>query len=328
MFTGFTPDAREESKAYLYVQTREEAYGKFTPVEQILLRKFGTNMTRIIEQVLKMWAHAMLAKLREEPGLRPIRERDYVNLIMGYLKLFQQYSEDKFGKMEDGLPPSVFGEIRDNTVYIKSTGYGAKVVLGLLMADRMHVVEKKRKRQREKIGYDEMDVSEVEHDSKDCLICQDPMGVETAEGTKETPLRLVICCGQIIGQACLRVWLSELASGVAYRRSCPVCRFKFPDSFLAKLFSKKEYEARLTKEREGDFLTSPSPPPLEVFERDAQLPEESIRLEEGEVMEEDVVMAVRTPTVFEASQRYTHHQGEPHRLEEDEIMEDDFDMEG
>ena len=177
--------------------------------------------------------------------------------------LFQKSYEEIFGKMESGKPMSAFGEIQDNTVFIKSTGYGVKVILGLLMADRMHVVERKRRLEQEAIGFVELEAEDVEHDAKDCPICQDPIGIECPEGTKETPLRLVICCGQLIGSECLRMWLSELVYQEKHRDTCPVCRFQFPVTFLQKLFSKGEYEARAAHERSMGDLPGPSPEPVE-----------------------------------------------------------------
>lgn len=224
-----------------------------------MLFEFGENMLFILNDTLKRWAHAMWAKVRRDPGLRPIREREHVDLIMQYLNVFQKSYEEQYGKMESGKPSSAFGEIKDNTVFIKSTGYGVKVVLGLLMADRMHVVERKRKFERETVGFIELQADEVEHDAKDCPICQEPMGVESPEGTKETPLRLVVCCGQVIGSGCMRAWLGELVYEDVYRDTCPVCRFKFPDSFMELLFSKDEYATRASKERGEVDLVSPSP---------------------------------------------------------------------
>ena len=270
-----------------------------------------------------------------------------MNLIMEYLDVFQKLYEKTFGKMETGKSSSALGEIKKNTIFIKSTGYGVKVVLGLLMADRMHVVERKRKLEREIVGLMEVEVEHLEYDAKDCPICQDPMGIESPEGIKETPLQMVICCGQVIGARCLRAWLGELVYEDVYRDNCPTCRFKFPGSFLETLFSKDEYAARIGKEGYVIDLVSPAPEPAETIraqqEQDALLREgfggggES---REGAFIDVDDDMEVhsppaligmrreRIPTGLELFGRSGFPQIEPGELAEGELMEDDFDLEG
>jgi hypothetical protein len=132
---------------------KPDAFGELTPPEALVLAKFGDNVLYIFKRTLKSWARAMLSKVQEDPGLRPIRERAHVDIIMEYLREFQIAWEDRFGKMEIWKTASGFGEVRDNTVFVKRIGYGVKVVLGLLMADRTHVVEKKRNMEREFIGF-------------------------------------------------------------------------------------------------------------------------------------------------------------------------------
>ena len=234
------------------------AYGELTEIEERVMAKFGENMLYILRKTLKMWAMAMMDLVRQESGLRPIREREHVDLIMKYLMIFQGFLEERFGKMDTGKHASAFGEIKDNTVFIKSTGYGVKVVLGLIMADRMHVVERKRRLEREVLGFVEAKVEDLEHDSTDCPICQDPMGVESPDGAREAPLRLVICCGQVIGSQCLKAWLVELVFE-HHRDTCPICRYKFPASFMEALFTGEEYAARLASQMEEVDLLIPSP---------------------------------------------------------------------
>jgi hypothetical protein len=343
------------------VQNSSNAYANLTPVEEEVLSKFGDNMLFILKKALKIWAEAMLAKVAEDPGFRPIRELEHVDLIMEYLKVFQKAYEDRYGKMESGKPSSAFGEIKDHIVFIKSTCYGVKVVLGLLMADRMHVVERKRKLERAIIGFMEVEVEDLEGDGKDCPICQDPMGVESPEGTVEIPLRLVICCGQVIGGRCLRAWLGELMYHDTCRNNCPTCRFKFPKSFLENLFSKDEYAARIEKERDdvvlvtqrdGIELVSPTPEPVEMMR--AQLEQETLLQQqlhdETESMEVELARELISPSAWPlsppvraAQMRRTNGPTVPERhqqhsmplrqvqfgeLAEGEVMEDDFDMEG
>ena len=194
-----------------------------------------------MKDVLKRWARALRSKLQGDPGLRPIREREHVNLIMKYLNVFQEGYETVFGMMERNVH-SQLEQVKDPTVHIRSTAYAAKVFLGLLMADRLHVVEKLRRQERERIGFVEMDEAVLEEDSKNCPVCQDPMGAENPEGKKESPIQLVLCCGKVIGENCMKQWLSGFAYGDEQRDSCPVCRFQFPESFMRKLFDTEEEE--------------------------------------------------------------------------------------
>jgi hypothetical protein len=83
------------------------------------------------------------------------------------------------------------------------------------------------------------------------------MGRETPDGATEKPLRLVICCGQLIGKNCLHQWLGELVWKNVFRDTCPICRFKFPESFLKKLFS-EDYAGRVAKKKGELGLATPN----------------------------------------------------------------------
>jgi len=111
------------------------------------------------------------------------------------------------------------------------------------MADRLHIVEKKRKIKRMEMGFLEVPIESVEADSQKCPICHDRMGVANEDDIIEAPLRMVICCGQVLGATCLRTWLRELAShGSKGRESCPHCRYVLPESFVRKLYEGHERE--------------------------------------------------------------------------------------
>lgn len=69
------------------------------------------------------------------------------------------------------IPPGPQGAAKPNVVVIRSTGYCAKVFMGLLMADRFFVVQKKRKEERERLGFIELEASDLEDDAKNCPIC-------------------------------------------------------------------------------------------------------------------------------------------------------------
>jgi len=91
---------------------------------------FGEDVSQMIREILRRWNRVMQKKLQTEPEYRPLRERAHVDLIMDYLKKFQEMYESVYGLVER---PKLAGDGRDiDTVYINSTAYGAKVFLGLL----------------------------------------------------------------------------------------------------------------------------------------------------------------------------------------------------
>ena len=145
--------------------------------------------------------------------------------------------------------------------------------MGLMMADRLHVIDKLRREERERVAYEPVLTSDLPADSKNCPICQDPLGTVNPEGSSEQALKLIICCGQVIGESCLKAWLAQ--SGRGFRKNCPTCRFQFPPSFLEKLFNGEEpwldeegsdeddelEDAIVVDAREVVDLVSPSPQP-------------------------------------------------------------------
>lgn len=159
--------------------------------------KFGAVMSSIIKDVLQKWFKAMRVKLRDTPEFRPINEKGQVDLIMDYLRDFENKYESEFGKLEETVAKP--DEAKNHTVYIRSTAHGTKVFLALLMADRLNVIDEKRRKQRERICFVELSASDLEEDSKNCPICNDVMGFQSAEGKNESPVKLVACCGQILG---------------------------------------------------------------------------------------------------------------------------------
>lgn len=259
-------EARLGTKEYLTLRPTKAAFGKLTPTECTLVAQFGGDMASIFKDVMKRWARVLFAKIRKERDLRAIPDFEYVAVIMEYLKVFQDEYESKFGKMGEGLSGPL-GEIVDKLVYIRSTGYGARIFLSLMMADRVHVIESSRKRERRRVGFLDLDPSKLDEDSQDCSVCRDRLGVANPEGRMEMPIKLVICCGQVMGRQCLKHWLSQFAYSHIYRGTCPVCRFKFPQSFIQKLFTTKEYFSQTTMQagrpppEAASPSSSPSPPP-------------------------------------------------------------------
>jgi Ring finger domain len=230
---GFTLVAREQAKAYIYTQKLSD-FGKLSPSEEPVVRQFGGTVGRLIKRTLKRWAEALKAKLERDGPYRQLRDTEHVQLIMDHLRRYHDSYEARFGEMEDSREGGQLGHIKNSTVYIRSTGYGVKVLMGLMMADRFHVVDRLLREERERVAYKQVLVSDLPDDSKNCPICQDPLDTATPESTSEPALKLIICCGQTIGENCLKAWLGRPDKGA--RKNCPTCRFPFPPSFLEKLF--------------------------------------------------------------------------------------------
>ncbi|KAH8668179.1 hypothetical protein BGZ60DRAFT_515588 [Tricladium varicosporioides] len=236
---GFTPAAREATKQYLSSREQMAFFPIPTPLEEPVLALFAPTLSELMKMTLAQWATDMLTRLA--PGLRPINEKEQVDRIMNHLKNFQRHYECAYGRIEE-TRGGILGEIKDNTVYIRSTGYGAKVLLGLLMADRLHVIDRERRKSREAIGFEEMVVTELDKDNRNCLICGDEFGVESGE----RPLQLVICCSKIFGDACLRLWLEGYDGRT--NQTCPHCRHRFPASFIDRLIPVHE-DVNVDRER-------------------------------------------------------------------------------
>jgi hypothetical protein len=271
---GFTMAAREQAKAWLYYQKLSE-FGSLSPSEEVITHQFGATIETLIKKTLKNWAKALRAKIRVDGPYKSLKEREHVQLIMDHLMKYHDCYEALYGLMEDSRLGQL-GHIKDNTVYIRSTGYGVKVLIGLMMADRLHVIDKFRREERERISYESVPASDLPDDSKNCPICQDPLDTETPEGTSEQALKLIICCGQVIGESCLKAWLAQSGRGV--RKNCPTCRFQFTPGFMEKLFEGEEPWLEGEDSEEDDDiedaivvdapavvdLVSPSPEPQEA----------------------------------------------------------------
>lgn len=230
-----------------------------TPIEKILSGQFGPTMVTILQGVLGRWAPPMLTKLRHQPGPGPVPMMEHIDLIMSYLRVFEHDYASVFGKIENG-DSRLVEDGEDKLLHITSTAYCAKVFLGLLMADRLLVINAHRQREQHDIGFVELDVSTLADDSKHCPICLDPMGVEDPEGAKEYPIKLVTCCSQVIGHHCLKVWLCKFINEDEYQNTCPLCRFNFSETFLDKLFSTEELITRLILQADRmSHWMSPSP---------------------------------------------------------------------
>lgn len=58
-----------------------------------------------------------------------------------------------------------------------------------MMADRAHIVRNAREQKRREIMFIEVDPRSPEENERECLICQDEMGVEDAEASMRVILK-------------------------------------------------------------------------------------------------------------------------------------------
>lgn len=248
-------------------------YGVLTPIEEPIIEDFGKDMRELVERVLCRWASAMLSLLETqdiERQFAPINEKVQVDLIMHFLRYYQNKYEKVWGFMEDIRGPQLGDGYsrREQSVHIQSTGYGAKVLVGLLMADRLHVVDRLRFAERARIGYREVKPQDLKDSCKNCAICQERIGEKHAESEDvydEVAVELVVCCGNTIGITCLREWLKPYAGNGC----CPICRHRFSITFREKLmegaedkYSAEESEKNLVQHSVIE-IRSPTPERME-----------------------------------------------------------------
>lgn len=264
LFPGFTTEAWKKSREYITAISAPSKYGRLTPVEQEVFTQFGPVVLFILKDSLKEWADDMWENVRKVPALDHISPRVQYKLIEQYLIYFQELYEQAFGLMGDNEKT-----ITDGKVSLKSTGAGVKFVFNLMLLDRIchilskHERERERKLRNARIGFEEVDVAELPDHSKDCPVCLDPIGAENLEGVTESAIKLVICCGQILGQLCLKKWLNEVNSHNQFINSCPMCRSEFSHAFIGKLFPGEEAltreAVRVMRRREREGASAPEP---------------------------------------------------------------------
>jgi hypothetical protein len=271
---GFTADARRENKLHLYSKPLS-SFGQLSPSEEPFTSQFGSTMQKLMKETLADWVVAMRNRIQECGPYKELRDRESVVIIMEHLRSYHEKYESIYGHMEEQV---FWGKLSDNSVHIRSTGYGVKVLLGLMIADRLHVIDRLRREERERVCFERVDSSDLPADSKNCCICQDPLDTPTPEGLSEQGLKLIICCRQVIGENCLKSWLAR--SGPSIRKNCPNCRFNFPLCFLVKLFG-DEYSLDVDSEEEeedpeGSILVEP---PAEVIDLVSPSPEPELERE-------------------------------------------------
>ncbi|CAL3966592.1 unnamed protein product [Diplocarpon coronariae] len=246
----YNRDARERSKSFLLQNANPRSIDHLTPVERPIVAAFGITAEYLVKSVLKLWARKMREDMSRIPLYRPINESDQSTVIMEFLATFMNEWQEMFGLIEETVQPGLGLDPTGTVVHITSTGYGTKILAGLLMVDRVQVIEIKRKVLSENIGFQFLPVEYLEKDCRSCSICQvstgsaivgaydDELAVVNPEGITEVPVQMTICCGQIFGLICLKAWVAEAVNAQPARvPTCPMCRFKLPESFSRKLLA-------------------------------------------------------------------------------------------
>lgn len=185
--------------------------------------------------------------------LQNINQPMQVRMIMKHLDIFHEEWEASFGTMHIPEAHRDPQTLRTSEIHIPTTGYGCKVLLGLMMADRIYVVEMKRQQLRRYICFKGVGMETLEEDSKECFVCKNQMCVEDEDGLVEHPINLTFCCDKVIGMRCLKQWCYAKGKGL---HDCPFCRSQFSDHFWDKLFGQTEASEMLTRSIEMALMSN------------------------------------------------------------------------
>jgi len=249
---GYTAAAREESKTYLTPKS-SNAYGDLTPTEEPIVARFGSTVQGIVKKILSDWSAEMKKLLDRGKPLQNINQPMQVRMIMKHLDIFHEEWEASFGTMHIPEAHRDPQSLRSSEIHITTTGYGCKVLLGLMMADRIHVVEKKRQQLRAYICFKGVSMETLDEDSKERFVCKNQMCVEDEDGFMEFPIRLTFCCDKVIGMHCLKQWCNAKGKGL---HDCPFCRSRFSDHFWDKLFGQTEASEILSRSIEMALMSN------------------------------------------------------------------------
>lgn len=187
---------------------------------------------------MKRWGKELSTRLLQGNQLRDPKNSDSIPLVCHYLERFSEKFEVFFGTMER------YEEMKDpkGVVVIKSTGFCAKLAVGLMMTDRLHVINHLRRRERERICFETITPEKLAVGDQVCFTCLQPYFEAGEEGEIEQPIKLVICCNQIIGFDCLKTWLNMQSATGLFKKTCPMCRFEFPKCFLDRFCTPENLE--------------------------------------------------------------------------------------
>lgn len=216
-------------------------------MEVAAVEQLGPYVSATIKYVLALYVGYLLQYI--EHGIeewKSIKWQMHSDSVSTAMRIFRGHWENHYGMMAE-FPATLPEHFHDGVISIKSTGQGANILLGLILSNRATVADKSRDWARLDTGFKEVAIEELPNDSRDCSICRDPLGVENEEGYEESAIRLIFCCGQIIGRRCLKNWLDPAER----QTSCPTCRAKFSTSFINKLRGKEDGGAEVNGHADG-----------------------------------------------------------------------------
>jgi hypothetical protein len=314
---GFETEARQQTRDWLG-RYGKKSWGDFAPTERVGIAQFGSKVASIIEDVLKRYIKALRRKLREDGPLQRLVDDDQLALIFRYLHEFHFRYEQSFGYTEEHI--NALGDFTpDNILRIRSTGFGAKLIAGLMMADRVQAARSRQYKERERVGFLQVEVEKIPKDCKDCPVCKEEMGVMNLDATQESCIQLVICCGQYFGEECLKTWLSAARNGGRAKGSCPHCRYIFPQAFMDKLLGPEQESEE--DPSSDDFEPAPSIDPEYQQITNLLTPSPAPQIQLDPTQESQVELATTTMTATIAD-------GDHLEIDLGPMSEDDFLMEG
>lgn len=238
---GFDGKVRTQAKDWLRIYRRyPEKFATLSPAEQMAIIQFGPPMEQLIVSVMRNWGADFRAALDKDDGSHRLDQNLHVGLVVQHLEKYVEAFENKFGKMAE--PTSQ--EIPHGGVVIHCTGYGVKIFLGMMMTDRILVMDRAR---AEKLNLPRVEIHDVPLNEEgavdDCAICWCEI---------EDPVWARACCRKYFCVECLKRQLSTIDDGVR-RTKCPHCCYVFPIEIIHKLFGgEQQYEAAAIEERLDD----------------------------------------------------------------------------
>lgn len=173
----------------------------------------------------------------------------------------------------------IFKEKGRCAIQINSIPEVIKMFVIMIVTDRIHALDALRQTRRHEIGMAYVSVGDLPTGADNCPICSEPFGTLREDGESDDPVRLVCCCGQYVGERCLKMWYRK------YGGACPFCRTPPTDSLIDKLFD-GEPDYKMDRIFEGEYeIDNELVWDTDTDEEDAVGVTREDELEEGEVRE-------------------------------------------
>jgi hypothetical protein len=204
-----------------------DKYSELAPLELPVIEQFGSEVEKIFRGVLRCWGMYLMRAEAKRHAFAEVGPRTHCRLVHHHLDIFHSRWEQEFGILDYG---SLIETFEDGGVRIVSTGYAVKLLLGMMMSERLVALRELKKQALENMPLlTALSPRDIPEDSKCCAICQEDIGVGDTAG-----IRMDLCCKQIVGNKCLLRWLrdEDLHHG---KTTCPCCRFEVPPRFTFEL---------------------------------------------------------------------------------------------